>query len=222
MSPNGDNDAPSDPRLGRDAGAHSRGGRALIVRDGLAAVGVNALAREAGCDKVLIYRYFGDLDGVYAAFAAQSDFWWTRRRSDRRASTRRERRSAEALKTIFAATPRRCAAAGDACRARRRADRTHAAGRRARGGARTARAGAMAWIGARYRLPPALDLAAIAMLLGVAVNYLAVRARTIRVMSGVKITSDADWERMFAADRRADRRRFARPSDFFGPNVTDR
>ena len=36
----------------------------MIVRDGLSAIGVNALAREAGCDKVLIYRYFGDLEGV--------------------------------------------------------------------------------------------------------------------------------------------------------------
>ena len=50
---------------------------AMIMRDGLASIGVNALAREAGCDKVLIYRYFGDLDGVYAGFAAKSDFWWT-------------------------------------------------------------------------------------------------------------------------------------------------
>ena len=50
---------------------------ALIMRDGLAGVGINALAREAGCDKVLIYRYFGDLDGVYAAYAAKGDFWWT-------------------------------------------------------------------------------------------------------------------------------------------------
>ena len=30
----------------------------------------------------------------------------------------------------------------------------------------------------RYRLPPALDIEAISMLLGVAINYLAVRART--------------------------------------------
>jgi hypothetical protein len=37
------------------------------------------------------------------------------------------------------------------------------------------------------------------MLLGVAVNYLAVRARTIRVMSGVGIRTDGDWERIFAA-----------------------
>ena len=50
---------------------------ALILSDGLEGVGVNALARAAGCDKVLIYRYFGDLDGVYAAFAVSRDFWWS-------------------------------------------------------------------------------------------------------------------------------------------------
>src|SRR5215469_14970122 len=49
----------------------------VILRDGLSAVGINALAREAGCDKVLIYRYFDDLDGLYAAFAASREFWWT-------------------------------------------------------------------------------------------------------------------------------------------------
>ena len=45
------------------------------------------------------------------------------------------------------------------------------------------------------------------MLLGVAINYLAVRARKIRVMSGVKIKTDRDWERIFAAmDSLIDRR----------------
>ncbi len=33
----------------------------LITRDGFTAVGVNAVAREAGIDKVLIYRYFGSM-----------------------------------------------------------------------------------------------------------------------------------------------------------------
>ena len=37
------------------------------------------------------------------------------------------------------------------------------------------------------------------MLIGVAINYLAVRARTLDVMSGVRIASDADWQRVFAA-----------------------
>src|ERR1700683_223442 len=49
----------------------------MVMRDGLASIGVNALAREVGCDKVLIYRYFGDLDGVFSGFAARGDFWWS-------------------------------------------------------------------------------------------------------------------------------------------------
>jgi hypothetical protein len=56
-----------------------------------------------------------------------------------------------------------------------------------------------AWIGERYRLPATADVEAVAMLFGVAVNYLAVRARTLRVMGGVKIKTDGDWKRIFAA-----------------------
>ncbi len=42
-------------------------GLALLAEDGFAALGVNTLARRAGADKQLIYRYFGGLDGVLAA-----------------------------------------------------------------------------------------------------------------------------------------------------------
>ena len=56
-----------------------------------------------------------------------------------------------------------------------------------------------AWIAARFSPPAGIDLDAIAMLIGVAINYLAVRAKEIRVMSGVAIHTDADWERIFAA-----------------------
>src|SRR5208337_3298633 len=72
----------------------------MIVRDGLAAIGVNALAREAGCDKVLIYRYFRDLEGVWAAYAAQSDFWWSVEELTRGIDPSRLT-LAEAMKTIL-------------------------------------------------------------------------------------------------------------------------
>lgn len=42
-----------------------------MVRDGFATFGVNAVAREAGCDKQLIYRYFGGLDGLATALCAR-------------------------------------------------------------------------------------------------------------------------------------------------------
>jgi len=173
--------------------------RRMIVRDGLAAIGVNALAREAACDKVLIYRYFGDLEGVWAAYAAQSDFWWSVEELTRGIDPSRLTLP-EAMKTIL---------------------RRHAEGLRARPvtlavlaaeltnrtrlvvaleAVRERRALELSkWIAERYPPPPAADLEAVGMLIGVAINYLAVRARAIRVMGGVKIRSEADWERILAA-----------------------
>lgn len=45
----------------------------LITRDGFTGVGVNAVAREAGVDKVLIYRYFGSMEGLLKAFADKKE-----------------------------------------------------------------------------------------------------------------------------------------------------
>lgn len=42
----------------------------LVARDGCASLGINAVAQAAGADKVLIYRYFGDLDGLLRRVAA--------------------------------------------------------------------------------------------------------------------------------------------------------
>lgn len=47
----------------------------LLTRDGYEAVGINAVAREANLDKVLIYRYFDGLDGLLSAFATQQDYF---------------------------------------------------------------------------------------------------------------------------------------------------
>jgi AcrR family transcriptional regulator len=49
---------------------------ALLLEEGYPAVGINAIARRAGCDKVLIYRYFGGFDELLLAFAETSTLWW--------------------------------------------------------------------------------------------------------------------------------------------------
>jgi len=49
----------------------------LLLEKGFPAVGINAIARQAGCDKVLIYRYFDGLDGLLQSFAEQADLWWS-------------------------------------------------------------------------------------------------------------------------------------------------
>lgn len=66
------------PRL-RDRAATERkilaAAARLAARDGFAALGVNALAAEAGFDKKLIARYFGGIDGVVAALGRDTDLW---------------------------------------------------------------------------------------------------------------------------------------------------
>ena len=48
----------------------------LLLEQGYPAVGINAIARQAGCDKVLIYRYFGGFDELLLAFAETATLWW--------------------------------------------------------------------------------------------------------------------------------------------------
>ena len=47
----------------------------IMIKGGYQDVGVNAVAKEAGVDKVLIYRYFDGLDGLLAEFADQQDYF---------------------------------------------------------------------------------------------------------------------------------------------------
>jgi len=45
----------------------------LLLERGFHAVGINSVAERAGLNKVLIYRYFGGLDGLLAAYAERMD-----------------------------------------------------------------------------------------------------------------------------------------------------
>ena len=47
----------------------------IILRDGFKGIGINAIAKEAKLDKVLIYRYFDGIDGLLKEFAKQKDFY---------------------------------------------------------------------------------------------------------------------------------------------------
>lgn len=47
----------------------------IIENDGFTKIGVNRIANQAGCDKVLIYRYFGGLDGLLVEWAKRHDYY---------------------------------------------------------------------------------------------------------------------------------------------------
>lgn len=51
--------------------------RRLLAEKGFRDIGINSIAREAGLDKVLIYRYFGGLPELLRELATTSDFWPT-------------------------------------------------------------------------------------------------------------------------------------------------
>jgi AcrR family transcriptional regulator len=77
----GVNDTTADPPRTRDRAATRERILAavgtVLARDGFAALGVNAIAREAGADKVLIYRYFGGLPELLRTWAGSGRFWPT-------------------------------------------------------------------------------------------------------------------------------------------------
>ena len=49
--------------------------RSLLAEAGFQNFGINAIARRAGCDKQLIYRYFGGLDGLVDAIGEDLSGW---------------------------------------------------------------------------------------------------------------------------------------------------
>jgi AcrR family transcriptional regulator len=46
-----------------------------LSAEGFGAIGINAIAKRAGVDKVLIYRYFGGLPELLAAYGKSGVFW---------------------------------------------------------------------------------------------------------------------------------------------------
>lgn len=47
----------------------------LIREQGFERVGVNAVSAYSGVSKILIYRYFGSIEGLMAAYIRRHDFW---------------------------------------------------------------------------------------------------------------------------------------------------
>ncbi|WP_296020903.1 TetR/AcrR family transcriptional regulator [uncultured Agrobacterium sp.] len=49
--------------------------KSLLADEGFQGFGINAVARRAGCDKQLIYRYFGGLEGLVSAIGEDLASW---------------------------------------------------------------------------------------------------------------------------------------------------
>jgi AcrR family transcriptional regulator len=49
----------------------------ILKAEGYAKLGVNNIARQAGVNKKLIYRYFGTVDYLIEAYVVENDYWMT-------------------------------------------------------------------------------------------------------------------------------------------------
>ena len=175
----------------------------LMAREGFARLGVNAVAAEAGVDKVLIYRYFDGLPGLIRAYARQGDFWpgadellamplaefRAKTPADQMATVmenmaRAVRRRPQTLEILAWEMVERNALTAHLEEVRERQGRALARAlvEEAADGARAGKA--------------ALDEDALAAILTAAILYLAARSRKIRIFNGVEIREEAGWRRL--------------------------
>jgi AcrR family transcriptional regulator len=166
----------------------------VLARDGFGAIGVNAIAREAGIDKVLIYRYFGGLPELLTAWGASGRFWPT---VDELLGDDAARVQALPLAERLALFFDRFI---DALRARpltleilaaeiveRNALTAILEAERETWGERVE----AAFGGDDFRRRP--ELHGVTLLLVAGVQYLLVRSRQIRLFGGLHLDRDADW-----------------------------
>jgi AcrR family transcriptional regulator len=166
----------------------------VLARDGFGAVGVNAIARRAGVDKVLIYRYFGGLPELLHAWGSSGRFWPSvdellgQDAQAVRALPMPERYALFFERFIDALRARPLTLEILAAEVVERNELTAILdAQREHWGAQ-----AEALFGGDefQRLP---HLRGITLLLVVGVQYLLVRARNTRMFSGIDVGSDAGW-----------------------------
>ena len=182
MSPSGDSILSLVGDLGEDVATRRdrfetratilRSATELIAAHGVRALGVNALAEAAGCDKVLIYRYFGGLDGVLESLGAER-MLWPRVEIEKEGG---DPSLAEALQSVV--LEEWAAISGDALL--RQAAAAELGGDNALGRAEAAQraerhAEIISSLRTTHRVPPYVDLDALLELLSAAVTLLALR-----------------------------------------------
>ena len=170
----------------------------VIAEQGFAKLGINTIARAAGLDKVLIYRYFNGLPGLMQAYTKQGDFWPS---------------MAELMQGIEQTSPPLPASEqftlvmvnyANALRKRpvtlkilswemvERNELTVCLEevREQQGLQLTKQLIAM------QKQHPAVDVAALAAIMSAAINYLAARSQHIHWFNGVDLQDDAGWQRL--------------------------
>ena len=171
--------------------------RDVLAEAGFQGLGINAVARRAGCDKQLIYRYFGGLDGLVEALG-------TRLSQDLAAAL-----PAPAQPPASYAELMQGLATGLVALLRRDtllqriivwelAEPSPLVAK-----LNSARSKALtAWMAAQrgeLRPPAGVDAAAMNAILIAAIQHMVISASTKGVFAGMPLDADADWQRLTEA-----------------------
>ena len=198
-------DAPAAPRERNRAETTARILAAVgevLARDGFGALGVNAIAKHAGVDKVLIYRYFGGMAELLKAWGESGRFWPGIEElvgPDRAAFfalplAERYARFFEHFIDGLRARPLTLAIMAAEVGERNELTAILETEREAWGAEAGRLLGGDVW----DRRP---ELRGVTLLLVAGVQYLLVRSRNIRLFGGLDIRSDRDWSALKAALR---------------------
>ena len=170
----------------------------VLAERGFSKLGVNAVAKQAGVDKVLIYRYFDGLEGLMKAYAASADFWppVSELLGD---SDARDQLKSIPFHDAFSEVFRRYA---HALRARpltleilswETVDR-NALTLALEDVRESTGLELMSFLSENN--PPSADWLAIANIFSSAIHYLAIRGRKIKSFTGMDISTDESWDRL--------------------------
>ncbi len=172
----------------------------LAVR-GFGKLGVNAVAKQAGVDKVLIYRYFDGLDGLMERYAKSSEFWPPA--SELLGEGEQRMHLAQmAFADGFSEVFRRYA---NALRLRPLTLEILSWETIERNALTIAMEEVRESMGLELMEflselnPPEADWQAIANLFSGGIHYLAIRARKVTTFTGMSIAEDEGWERLIAS-----------------------
>ena len=166
----------------------------LLASSGFREVGINAVAREAGVDKVLIYRYFGGLPELLKAFAEDNEFWPDVRNLGHETGSstawQSEPQRAKAILLAFGRALRQRPLTQEIMRWEllERNELTDALAHRREAESEQV----MRSLSASMKI----DLRAIGSLLAAGQTYLILRSKTADTYNGLQLNSEEDWARI--------------------------
>lgn len=167
----------------------------VLAKEGFKGLGINKIAKTAGVDKVLVYRYFNGLPGLVAAYSEAVDFWPTAREvmgPDPEAirALEPDMQMAHFFKSFLAALRRRPVTQD--ILAWELLERNELSQQLEQRRIRTA----LEFFEQLEALPDDENLPAILALMAGAVNYLIVKSRISCSASGIDLGSDSGWGRI--------------------------